>query len=206
VTEAPAPPLDMMVYLRAIVLPTVADVYRRFGDYVEFDDLVSEAAIWWYGRGQKYLTEYLTEDENHVRLRRSIWRHCAAYAQKEKGARVGYLPLDQYRYSPAEIVAIIPVALDPEGIPAGGHHEGPKPKGNLAETGDLLAALVDVRRALHALDEDDLHFVQLVTDLRSDWDRIATHTGTLADSVRRRHARIAERMARWLNQDLEVTA
>jgi hypothetical protein len=198
----------MTAYLRAIVLPTVADVYRKFGDYVEFDDLVQEAAVWWYDpkKGQKYLTEYLSEDENHVRLRRSIWRHCAAYAQREKGARVGYLPADQYRYSPAEIIAMLPVALDPEGIPQGGHHEGPKPKGNLAEGNDLLAALVDVRRAVHALDEDDTHFVQLVADLRSDWDRIATYTGTLADSVRRRHARIAERMARWLNGDLEVTA
>jgi DNA-directed RNA polymerase specialized sigma24 family protein len=201
-----APAVDMTAYLRAIVLPTVADVYRKFGDYVDFDDLVQEAAVWWYGRGQKYLTEYLTEDENHVRLRRSIWRHCAGYAQKEKAARLGYLPGDQYRYSPAEIIAMLPFALDPEGIPQGGHPEGPKPKGNLAEGNDLLAALVDVRRAAHALDEDDLHFVQLVTDLRSDWDQIATHTGTLADSVRRRHARIAERMARWLNNDLEVSA
>jgi hypothetical protein len=61
-------------------------------------------------------------------------------------------------------------------------------------------------RDLASLTEDDLHFLTLVSDLAQDWDRVAAHTATLADSCRRRHARICERMARWLNDDIEEDA
>jgi DNA-directed RNA polymerase specialized sigma24 family protein len=184
-----------------VVGPVLADVRSRWRDYVEQDDLYQEALLWWYGKGQKYLAEYL-EDENHVRLRRSLWRFVARYAQAEKAAKVGYLPLDQCRYAPAEVVALLPAALDPEGTPEfGGQSEGPKAHGNLAEGGDILAALVDVRRAVEALAEDDVHFLQLVDDLRGDHDRAGELLGIQSDSVRRRYQRVIERMCRWLNNE-----
>lgn len=185
-----------------LVKATVRDVTRKYGEWVDEDDLMQEAALWWYGPGQPYLHEYLTNDPKFVRIRRSIWRWCARYAEQEKASRRGYKPQDQVRYSPLEILRILPLAMDPDGIPdGGGVLEGPRPKGNLAEGGDMLASLVDVRRALHALTEDDQHFLTLADDLRHDWERVATYTETLPDSARRRHARIAERMARWLNDD-----
>lgn len=185
-----------------IVNLTVYDVYRRYRDFVDVDDLRSEAAVWWYGPGQKYLDAYLTEDENHVRLRRSIWRHCARWAEGEKATQSGYHPDDQLRYRTSEILAILPTALDPEGTPEGGSvREGPAAKGNLAEGGIMLAVLVDVRRALGHLDEDDLHFLELCEELRHDWDRVVTYMDAdiLPDTARRRHARIVLRMSRWLN-------
>lgn len=194
--------VDMAPFVADLVGPTVADVHRRYGDDVPLDDLMQEAAVWWYGPGQKYVQAYLAEDENHVRLRRSIWRWCARYAQQERAAHRGYSPNDQMRYSPAAILSMVPIALDPDGLPdGGGIHDGPKPKGNLAEGGDVLAMLVDVRRAIHALDFEDQTFLVLAADLANDWDRIAANTGTLPDSARRRQARIAERMARWLNNE-----
>lgn len=199
--------IDHRPHLATIIGPTVADVYRRFGEWVDKDDLLQEAAVWWYGPAQKYLPEYLTEDENHVRLRRSIWRFVARFAEREKAHAIGYEPIDQVHYHPQEIIAVLPVALDPDGIPsAGGVSDGPRAKTDPAEGGNSLAVLVDVRRALNTLTEDDIHFLSLVDDLHQDWDRIATHTATLADSARRRHLRIAERMARWLNNVEETAA
>lgn len=203
------PPLDTnMTSWLHVVHPVVHDVYRRFRDYVGLDDLMQEAACWWYGPAQKYLDRYLTEDDKHVRLRRSIWRACAKYAQAEKAVRVGYRPVDQVRYAAGEIVALLPIALDPDGLPEPGHLEGPRPKGNLAEGGDVLAALVDIRRSVHALTEDDVRFLRLVEDCRSDWAAVAEALdgAVLADSVRRRHARIVERMARFLNNEMDVAA
>jgi hypothetical protein len=194
----------MAPYLHSIVEPTVFDVYRRYGDDVDLDDLRSEAAVWWYGRGQKYVQQYIAEDAKHVRLRRSIWRWCARYAEGERAAHRGYHAIDQIRYSATEILMLLPIALDPDGIPdGGGFREGPKPKGNLAEGGDVLAALVDVRRGVEALTFEDQTFLVLCEDLAQDWGRISANTGTLPDSVRRRHARIVERIARFLNNDLE---
>lgn len=186
---------------------TVFDVHRRYHEYVSFDDLLSEAAVWWYGPGQKYLPEYLTEDEKHVRLRRSVWRFVARYAEKEKAHACGYEPKDQVTYHPQEILEVLPIALDPEGLPlSGAPSETRSAAADPALGNNALAVLVDVRRALATLTEDDLHFLSLVNDLHQDWDRIAAHTDTLADSARRRHLRIAERMARWLNKIEEDAA
>jgi len=196
--------VDMAPYLHSIVEPTVLDVFRRYHADVDLDDLRQEAAVWWYGPGQLYVQDYIDQDEKHVRLRRSIWRWCARYAQAQRASHRGYSAADQLRYSPASILQLLPVALDPDGIPdGGGFREGPKPKGNLAEGGDVLAMLIDVRRAIHALEYEDQTFLVLAEDLVCDWDRVAANTGTLPDSCRRRHARIAERMARWLNNDME---
>lgn len=192
---------------RDIVMPAATYVYSRFGDYVELDDLVGEAMVWWYSKGQRYLAEYL-QDEDYLRLRRSIWRWCLRFAELEKATKVGYRTSDQYDYPPARIVAILPIALDPEGVPPGQVHDdsgGGAPHGNLAEGGDALAALVDVRRALSALEEDDLHFLSLADLYQLDWDRLGAYLAILPDSARRRHARIAERMSRWLNREDPIT-
>lgn len=188
-----------------IVRPVIADVLGRWRDYVEQQDLGQEALLWWYGKGQKYLPEYL-EDENHVRLRRSLWRNLARYAQKEKAARVGYLPTDQYRYTPAEVVGLLSGALDPEmQLDRSGPSDGPKAHGNLAEGGDILAALVDVRRAVEALAEEDVQFLYLLDDLRHDHERAGELLAIQPDSVRRRYTRVIERMCRWLNNEENYT-
>lgn len=183
----------------------VATVVRsRYSGYVQVADLRQECAVWWYSKGQRHLPAYL-EDEGLSRLRVALRRICEAYARSEKAHTDGYEPRDQYRYSPREVLDLIPVALDPDGMPERGYaHDGDAPtaKGNLAEGGDLLAALVDVRRALDALTEDDLHFLTLADDCSYDWERVAVrHGDVLPDSLRRRHARIAERMARWLSNE-----
>jgi hypothetical protein len=196
--------VEIAPYLADLVEPVIADVRRRFGTAVDLDDLRQEAAVWWYGPGQRYLDSYLTEDEHYVRLRRSIWRWCARYAEQQRAAFRGYSAADQAHYAPAQIAALLPVALDPDGLPdGGGTHEGPKVKGNLAEGGDVLAMLFDVRRAIHALTFEDQTFLVLTEDLATNWDRIGANLGTLPDSARRRHARIVERMARFLNNELE---
>jgi DNA-directed RNA polymerase specialized sigma24 family protein len=189
--------------LNDIVDPTARAVFRKFGDHVELEDLRQEAAIWWYSpAAQRHLPAYLAQGAPYTVVRRSMYRELARYAEKEKAGRLGYNPADQYRYTPSVIVELLPLAMDPEGVPEPLPGDGgPSAKGNKAEGGDVLAALVDVRRALHALAEDDLHFLTLVTDHASDWARVAAYTGTLPDSARRRYARIAERMARWLARE-----
>lgn len=176
-------------------------VANRYGGYVQTDDLTQEAMVWWYGRGQRYLPAYLA-DEDPARLTVSLRRCMESYARSEKAGLSGYEPRDQYRYSAREVIALIPVAMEPEGLPEAGHGDGPSAKGNLAEGGDLLAALVDVRRALTALTESDLHFLTLADDCSYIWERVAARmAGGVPDSLRRRHARIAERMARWLSNE-----
>jgi len=193
-------------YLHSIVAPTVRDVWRRYEDDVDLDDLTQEAAVWWYGPGQKYLADYITQDEKHVRLRRSIWRFVARYAQAERASRRGFVASDQEAYTPLQVLRLLPVALDPDGLPDGGgwrEDDGPRAKADPKVGGDTLAGLIDVRRALAQLEFEDQTFLVLAEDLACDWDRVAANLGTLPDSARRRHLRIAERMARFLNNEME---
>lgn len=183
------------------------EVLDHYRGYVELDDLVQEVAVWWYSANPESLVAYL-QDAELSRLRRSVWRVAKQYADANRAAAAGYFPDDQVRYGTGEIQALLPLAMDPEGVPDGGgvlDLAGIRVHGNLAEGGDLLAAMVDVRRALHLLAEDDRQFLQLVHDLRSDWERVARHTEIQPDSCRRRHDRIVERMARSLNRE-EVAA
>lgn len=184
-----------------LIRTVVSRVWRKYRGYVEFDDLHQEALLWWYTTGQKHLPVYLA-DQNKGRISISVWRVAEQYAANQKAQQVGYRPQDQYRYSAREVHELLPIALDPEGLPDNGH--GDAPKGNLAESGEVLAALIDVRRALHFVSEEDMHFLTLVDDCSYDWERVAARmTGGVPDSLRRRHARIAERMARWLSSNHE---
>lgn len=201
--------VDILPYWDAIVVPTVADVHRRFGEYVERDDLLQEAAVWWYGkRAQKHLPEYLADDAHFVRLRRSIWRHCARYAQGEKAQKVGYMPEDQVQYTTSMIAQLLPIALDPDGLPDGGGvadlNAGIHAKKNLAEGGDVLASLVDVRRALSWMTAHDQELLRTADFHQHDWEHLGPLYGIAPDSVRRKHNRVVERMARLLNNEMPI--
>lgn len=192
-------------YLEAIVLPTVKDVARKWAGYVEEADLIQEAALWWYGEAQPYLAEYVTADAAYVRLRRSIWRACATYASREKAAQVGYYPDDQYAYRPDLVAQLLPVALDPQGLPDGGgvaDLAGVRVHGNLAEGGNVLAHFIDVKRAIEALSDEDRDFLATTVEFHEEWERIGRIYEIEPDSARRRHTRITERLARWLNKEV----
>jgi hypothetical protein len=179
------------------------EVQQSYAGYVELDDLTQEVALWWYEVNPESLTAYLA-DEGLSRLRRSIWRVAKAYAEHNRAAATGYFPEDQVRYSSSEVAQLIPLALDPDGIPDGGgvpDVTGIRAHGNLAEGGDVLAALVDVRRGLALLADEDLAFLQFVLDVHEDWDRAGELLAIQPDSARRRHDRIIERIVRSLNRE-----
>lgn len=179
------------------------EVHQHYVGYVDLEDLVQEVALWWYSVNPESLTAYLA-DEDMSRLRRSIWRVAKGYAEQNRAASAGYFPEDQIRYGQNEVAALLPLALDPDGIPdGGGIHDlsGVSAHGNLAEGGNVLAALVDVRRGLSTLADEDLAFLQLTQDLHEDWDDVARYLTIQPDSARRRRDRIVERIVRSLNRE-----
>lgn len=196
-----------------IVAPLVRQCEERYSHYAEADDLGQECAVWWYSpNAQKHLREYLQE-EGFTRLRRSLWRAMARYAEKEKGHKVGYEPEDQVLYTPAQVAAVLPVALDPEGLPDGGgvaDITGIRAHTNLAEGGGVLASLIDVRRGLTTLVPADRVLLYVANEELHDWDSVAdrmnigAETPLLADSFRRKHDRVIERIARSLNGEAEA--
>lgn len=204
----PDPPPNIADWWELVSLPVTA-VWERYRDYgAEFEDLAQEAAAWWYGPGRRYVVEYLADGAPHRRLRRSIWRHCDRHGRAWRAAVIGYEPADEVRYGPGEIIGLLPVAFDIELLPdATGPREdehGPRPPGNPAEGGNLLATVLDIRRALeHGLHPADHAFLKQAELLNRDWVKLGRRHDLTSDAAYRKHRRLAQRIARWLNNEVE---
>lgn len=185
-----------------VVRGKAREVARHYPGLLEHTDLEQEIALWWYSVSPDVLHAYL-QDDGLSRLRRAFFRVARDYAEKQRRTQGGPDTFVQSRYSAAEVGAMLPVALDPDGIPEhrAVDESGRASKGNVAWGGNLLASLIDVRRALATLTAEDREFLYLVDLHRSGWEPIGSHYGIDPDSARRRHARIASRMAAWLNHD-----
>jgi hypothetical protein len=117
-----------------------------------------------------------------------------------KAEKVGYSVDDIHWYSTTQIVALLPLALDDtfngfgspdyDGDKPSG--DGPRAKRNPAETGDLTAMVLDIRRAMKALDSWVLDAVILHQQGESPFDaavaEILHHLGGPKDYVGRRRA------------------
>lgn len=177
------------------------EVLRQYAAYVELDDLLQEVHIWWLQADPDTLRAYL-EDPRKLRLRRSVWRAARDAAERYRRQTGNSDPYVDVRYGASEILQLLPVALEPNGLPdGGGVREGPRPHNNLAEGGDVLASLIDVRRALAELSPDDRHYLRVVKVHAWSYEAVAPVLGVAADSARRRVARICQRMADWLNNE-----
>jgi DNA-directed RNA polymerase specialized sigma24 family protein len=178
------------------------EVARHYAGYVTAEDLAQDIALWWYSVDPRQLRTYL-QDDGLSRLRRAAFRVARESAENARRSSGVYNDdFVQARYRAHEILQIIPVALDPDGVPDGGgvQDEGPKaPKGNLAEGGEMLVSMIDVRQALAELNGDDHSYLRWMNRIRWNYDQAARELGIAADSVRRRVARICERMATYLN-------
>lgn len=184
------------------------EVAREYPGYVELEDLVQEVAVWWLTAKPEHLWDYI-QDPDKMRLRRSVWRVADGYAKKAKAWFGPEGRFVQARYSGRLVMDLMPVALDPDGLPDGGGvaDGGPRAHGNLAEGGDVLASLVDVRLALERglPDEDQLYLLQ-VQAARWNYDLLGQLQEVEPDTVRRRVARIAQRCANWLNNEEDEAA
>lgn len=197
----PRPPIDPWLPL---IRGKCREVARHYPGKVDVEDLVQHVALWWYQVDTRWLAEYVTDD-TPSRLRRAIFRTARAAAERERMQAGPAEVFDQARYRAAELLQMIPVALDPGGLPGDNtiHEDGPRAHGNLAEGGDLLAALLDVRAALDWLTDEDRAFLDWMDEIRWNYDAAAIALGIAADSVRRRTLRVCERMAHYLNGETE---
>jgi hypothetical protein len=142
------PPIENFLPL---IRAKAQEVHREHVGYVELEDLVQEVAVWWLTTNAATLREYAYEPRQ-LRLRRAIWRVARDAAVKYRRQYGHDEAFVQLRYRAREVLDLLPVAMDPDGLPdGGGIKDGPRAHGNLAEGGDVLASLVDVRRGLARL-------------------------------------------------------
>lgn len=150
------------------LVPSVAlIVTRQYRSFVEGDDIKQECLQWALSRSD-YITEQLTvEDENQRKYneQRIAWqmkRAAERYARREKANKSGYQVGDEAYYENATLGQLLPfvIASIIDGTVLEQAQEmirdgQPKGSSSPAEGGNLLATLIDIKKAYTKLDEKD---------------------------------------------------
>jgi RNA polymerase sigma factor (sigma-70 family) len=156
-----------------IVPSVVTLVHRRYRKYVDRVDLTQEAYAWVMTR-ISYFNGLLEEENEAVRLanqRRIGWqmkRAVERYARKEKAAKSGYQPNDETFYDVITIAQLLPYVIasvvNDTAIEQAQNliNDGtPRKPAAPAEGGNLLATLIDIKKAYELLDEDEKNILRL---------------------------------------------
>ena len=159
--------------LNDIVPSVVTLVHRRYRKYVDRDDLTQEAYAWLMTRAS-YFNGLLEEENEAVRLanqRRIGWqmkRAIERYARKEKATRSGYQTNDESFYDVVTIAQLLPYVIasvvNDTAIEQAQNlvNDGtPRKPSAPAEGGNLLATLIDIKKAYELLDEDEQKILRL---------------------------------------------
>ena len=150
------------------ITASVANVIvRRFRGYVDKEDIIQECYSWYLSR-VAHLDSLLNEENTVQRVineKRIAWqmkRSAERYARKEKAIRTGYKPGDEAFYDTVVIAQLLPhviasvidntVLEQAQNLINDGQ---PKKQSAPAEGGNLLATLIDIKKAYLKLDVMD---------------------------------------------------
>ena len=150
------------------IAPGVArSVANRFRAYVEREDVLQECLLWATSRNDNF-TEQLNEENTIKRIaneRRIAWqmkRHAERYARKEKAAKSGYKVGDEAFYDTVTLGQLLPFVIasvvDNTTLEQAQNmiNDGlPRKQAAPAEGGNLLATLIDIKKAYLKLEVED---------------------------------------------------
>ena len=156
-----------------LVPSVVMTIQRRYKAFVEKGDLLQEAWAFVLSRAEQF--NELLSDENEVqrkwnekRIAWQIRRNLERYARKEKAAKSGYQINDEAYYDTITIAQLLPfviksVVLDTalEQSQVLINDGTPKKPSAPSEGGNLLAMLVDIKKAYQKLEKEEQDILRL---------------------------------------------
>jgi DNA-directed RNA polymerase specialized sigma24 family protein len=156
-----------------IVYTVAQTTHRRFGTFAERDDIKQECLKWALTRVD-YINEQLSEPEtkkrqhNEHRVAWQMLRVAERYARKEKAVKSGYHITDEAYYEGATLTQLLPfvIASVLDGTVLEQAQEmirdgQPKGSSSPAEGGNLLAVLIDIKKAYLKLDVNSQQLLTL---------------------------------------------
>jgi len=156
------------------LVPSVAySIVNKFKGWVDTDDVRQECYLWAIGRGQQF-TDLLNEpdlrkrEHNEKRIVYQMRRVAERYARKEKARKAGYKVGDEAFYDTTIIAQLIPfvIASIVNGTVLEQAQEmindgTPRKQSTPAEGGNLLAILIDLKKAYLKLGQEDKTILQM---------------------------------------------
>ena len=181
------------------IAPSVANsICRRFRNYVDRDDVKQECYAWYLTRVE-HLDELLNETNpiqkviNEKRIAWQMRRHVERYARKEKARKSGYQIGDETFYDTALIAQLLPHVLTSivdntvleqaqNLINDGSPRKQPAP----AEGGNLLAILIDIKKAYLQLEIQDKDIILKRYHEEATLAQLAEYLGCAVSTADRR--------------------
>ena len=148
--------------------PSVAyAIHRRYNHWVERDDITQECVAWAITRNS-YITEQMSVEDpkqlehNQKRIAYQMKRAAERYVRKEKANKSGYQLTDEAYYETLMLGQLLPfvIASVIDGTVLEQAQEmirdgQPRGSSSPAEGGNLLASLIDIKKAFLELDQKD---------------------------------------------------
>lgn len=157
-----------------LIVPSVANVVlRRFRGWVDKEDLMQECYAWATAKN-KQLTELLNEPNaleriaNEKRTAYQMRRVAERYARREKATKSGYQTSDEAFYETTTIAQLLPFVI--QSVLHGSvlqqaqdmiNDGSPKKPSAPAESGNLIAILIDIKKAYEKLDVENRKLLEL---------------------------------------------
>ena len=156
------------------LVPSVAYVIsKRFKGWVDPQDIKQECYLWAISRGEQFAKlleepEPNKREQNERRIAYQMQRMAERFARKEKARKAGYKTSDEIFYDTTTIAKLIPyiIASVVEGTVLEQAQEmindgTPRKQSTPAEGGNLLAILIDIKRASLKLEQEDKTILQM---------------------------------------------
>ena len=194
--------------------PSVAyAIHRRYKHWVEKDDIAQECIAWGITRNN-YITEQMSVEDakqleyNQKRIAYQMRRAAERYVRKEKANKSGYQLQDEAYYETLMLGQLLPfvIASVIDGTVLEQAQEmirdgQPRGSSSPAEGGNLLASLIDIKKAFLELDQDDQILLRLRHHENATLQEIAAHLECAVSTADRRCTNALRRLQEKLGGD-----
>lgn len=189
--------------IRPLIEDSARRIARSYTAWTTRSDIVSELWLWAVKNESRILwyQESSSVDEFNHLIKSILNTEARSYANREKAYMSGYDPSDVETYTPRQIRTILPSIFDVEDWQSSStSYDGmPHAKPLANESGDGVAAIVDVRRVFEELSSDQKKIlVQCYRD-KAELHSIGDYFEISEDAARKRIDRAIYAMADALN-------
>lgn len=168
---------------------------------VPFDDLVGVANMWLATHTEKVAQWKEEGKHGENKLRRACMMAGLTVVARERRIQNGLMRGDAFYYSKAMIEDVLPMVFDPDDWTASQVPDTDTVRrggGDPAEGGNTLATVMDVRRALDSLNDEDRTLLELLYADHLSYEVTGATLGLHERTVRRKAERAIERMVEAL--------
>lgn len=180
---------DFHDLIEPLVERAARNTVRKWPSYVTTDDVAQEIWLWAYGR-QKSIMNVMRQEDWQAKVYSTMLKAASEAAKKEDRAVNDYTEDDTYTYSRPVVENLLDSAFnynDWQSFSTFGDGQ-PHAKGQVNETGDLMAMLSDVKAALAEIKEQYRDVLFLRHCMQYSFDTIGNLVGITKQGAKQRHS------------------